>query len=265
MPLTHHKSPNPSIHSTIHSHILETSAAEEDVTINANSTKSDCPKISIASRLQSWFRVKSRDVAQVKRKSSDGHSRRSKSFLLPCKDLLPKLHDSTKKCLVLDLDETLIHSTWKHTAKADFVVPILMGDNIQNVSVLKRPGVDQFLKVMGEIYEIVIFTASLSNYANPIIDQLDVHGVVKHRLFRNSCCNHKGVFVKDLSRLGREMNQVLIIDNSPFSYLFQPQNALAISTWVHDPYDTQLLDLMGILVRLSHSNNLVEGLQRISV
>jgi RNA polymerase II subunit A small phosphatase-like protein len=53
-----------------------------------------------------------------------------------------------------------------------------------------------FLKAMGEIYEVVIFTASLSKYADPVLDQLDIHRVVKHRLFRESCYNNKGNYVK---------------------------------------------------------------------
>lgn len=53
---------------------------------------------------------------------------------------------------------------------------------------------------MGEIYEVVIFTASLSKYADPVLDQLDIHRVVKHRLFRESCYNNKGSYVKVRSR-----------------------------------------------------------------
>lgn len=49
---------------------------------------------------------------------------------------------------------------------------------------------------MGEKYEIVVFTASLAKYADPVLDMLDIHKVVKHRLFRESCFNHKGTYVK---------------------------------------------------------------------
>ena len=53
-----------------------------------------------------------------------------------------------------------------------------------------------FLEAMGEIYEVVVFTASLSKYADPVLDHLDIHRVVKHRLFRESCYNNKGNYVK---------------------------------------------------------------------
>lgn len=44
----------------------------------------------------------------------------------------------------------------------DFVVPVEIENQVHNVYVLKRPGVDAFMKRMGEIYEMVVFTASLS-------------------------------------------------------------------------------------------------------
>lgn len=45
---------------------------------------------------------------------------------------------------------------------ADFVIPIIIDNQVHNVYVLKRPGVDDFMQRMGEIYEIVVFTASLA-------------------------------------------------------------------------------------------------------
>ncbi|KAF9199532.1 hypothetical protein BGZ49_010329 [Haplosporangium sp. Z 27] len=67
-----------------------------------------------------------------------------------------------KKCLVLDLDETLVHSSFKLIPQADYVVPVEIDNQSHNVYVIKRPGVDTFLQKMGELYEVVIFTASLS-------------------------------------------------------------------------------------------------------
>ena len=46
--------------------------------------------------------------------------------------------------------------------QADYVVPVEIEYHWHNVYVIKRPGVDNFLKKMGEIYEVVVFTASLS-------------------------------------------------------------------------------------------------------
>lgn len=128
----------------------------------------------------------------------------------PLLPMIDKVHIG-RKCLVLDLDETLLHSSFKVSSNrkhrtppypaqmlpsADFIVPVEIESQLHNVYVIKRPGVDHFLQEMGKIYEVVIFTASLSKYADPVLDKLDTSRVVKHRLFRESCYNHKGNYVK---------------------------------------------------------------------
>lgn len=112
--------------------------------------------------------------------------------------LLPPLQPQFKgrKCLVLDLDETLVHSSFKILNQADFTIPVEIEGQYHNVYVIKRPGVDAFMKRVGELYEVVVFTASVSKYGDPLLDQLDIHHVVHHRLFRESCYNHQGNYVK---------------------------------------------------------------------
>ncbi|CAO1614987.1 unnamed protein product [Parajaminaea phylloscopi] len=169
-----------------------------------------------------------------------------------CPLLLPlSAPDTGRKCLVLDLDETLVHSSFKMITNADFIVPVEIDGTVHNVYVIKRPGVDEFMRLMGEIYEVVVFTASLSKYADPVLDILDIHRVVRHRLFRESCYNHRGNYVKDLSQLGRPISESIIIDNSPASYIFHPNNAVPISSWFNDPHDTELTDLCPFLADLS--------------
>lgn len=74
--------------------------------------------------------------------------------------ILPE--DQGKKCLVLDLDETLVHSSFKPINNADFIIPVEIENVVHSVYVLKRPGVDEFLKRLGPQFEIVVFTASLA-------------------------------------------------------------------------------------------------------
>ena len=59
------------------------------------------------------------------------------------------------------------------------------------------------------------------------------------------------MYVKDLSELGRDLKDVLIIDNSPTAYLFQPDNALPIISWYDEKEDTQLYDYIPFLQALS--------------
>jgi len=163
--------------------------------------------------------------------------------------LLNSVHPSDKgrKCLVLDLDETLVHSSFQ-PVDCSFAISIELDGTQYGVSVLKRPFVDEFITECAKLYELVIFTASLAEYANPVIDKLDRRGLIKSRLFRESCVFHEGkVYVKDLSRLGRDLKDCIIIDNSPLSYLFHPKNAIGCTSWFGDESDTELRDLLPVL------------------
>lgn len=100
-------------------------------------------------------------------------------------------------------------------------------------------------------YEVVIYTASLSKYADPLMDILDEDRSVSTRLFREHCTFYQGMYVKDLSELGRDLRDVIIVDNSPTAYLFQPDNALPISSWYDDKDDRSLYDYIPFLIELS--------------
>ncbi|XP_031152350.2 uncharacterized protein ctdsp1 isoform X1 [Sander lucioperca] len=183
---------------------------------------------------------------------------------VPAKPLLPRMksNDAGKICVVIDLDETLVHSSFKPVNNADFIIPVEIDGTVHQVYVLKRPHVDEFLKRMGELFECVLFTASLSKYADPVSDLLDKWGAFRSRLFRESCVFHKGNYVKDLSRLGRDLNKVIIIDNSPASYVFHPDNAVPVASWFDDMSDTELLDLIPFFERLSKVDDIYEVLQQ---
>lgn len=76
----------------------------------------------------------------------------------------------------------------------------------------------------------LMFLTCIFKYADPVADLLDRWGVFRARLFRESCVFHRGNYVKDLSRLGRELSKVIIVDNSPASYIFHPENAVSIQS-----------------------------------
>merc|ERR1712130_40085 len=179
------------------------------------------------------------------------------------KFLLPQVPaEERKRCLVLDLDETLVHSSFKPIPDADFRIEIELEQTIHRVYVRKRPFVDEFLKDVGKKWEVVVFTASLAKYADPLLDILDRDKVVTTRLFREHCVQHYGNYVKDLTHLGRPLEETLIIDNSPFSYMFQPDNAIPITSWFNDRNDRQLQDLIPFLDSLLEVDDVTKVLQR---
>lgn len=159
-----------------------------------------------------------------------------------------------KKCLILDLDETLVHSSFKYLRTADFVIPVEIDNQVHHVYVIKRPGVDEFLEKVGKWFEVVVFTASVAKYGDPLLNKLDIHHSVHHRLFRDACFNYQGNFIKNLSQIGRPLSDSIIIDNSPASYIFHPQHSIPISSWFSDTHDNELLDLLPFLEDISKSN-----------
>jgi len=172
-----------------------------------------------------------------------------------------------RKCMVLDLDETLVHSSFQPVAKYDFLIPVEIDGTTYQVYVAKRPHVDQFLLEMGKLYEIVIFTASMSKYANPVLDLLDIHKVIDFRLFREHCTYTNDIYVKDMTKMGRPITEVFIIDNSPNAYAFQPENAVPCRTWFDDYDDKQLLKFIPILTPIADPSckNVIAELARLGI
>ena len=60
---------------------------------------------------------------------------------------------------------------------------------------------------------------------------------------------------QDLSLLGRSLQRIVIIDNSPTSFLFQPRNSSQCTSWFEDMSDTELFDLLPVLEDLAVCKN----------
>lgn len=91
---------------------------------------------------------------------------------------------------------------------------------------------------------------------------MDTNNIVEHRLFRDSCTFSGGAFVKDLSRVGRDLNRTLIIDNSAASFRFHPHHSILIESWFDDPHDTELVKLSPFLIELSKASDVRELLKQ---
>jgi CTD nuclear envelope phosphatase 1 len=161
-----------------------------------------------------------------------------------------------KKILVLDLDETLIHShhdglvrpTVKPGTPPDFILRVEIDRHPVRFYVYKRPHVDYFLNMVSQWYELVVFTASMEIYGAAVADKLDVNrGVLKRRYYRQHCTLDIGSYTKDLSAINSDLSKVFILDNSPGAYKGYPDNAIPIKSWFSDPTDTALLNLLPFL------------------
>ena len=168
-----------------------------------------------------------------------------------------------RKTLVLDLDETLVHSGFMpFDCPSDVIIQIELDNEIHDIHVLVRPGVKEFLEKMSKKYEIVIFTASLSKYADPLLDIIDKQGFCPFRLFREHCTLINTSFIKDLNKLGRDIKDIIIIDNSPISYALNPDNGLPILSWFDDKNDRELFNLIPILDFLSQVDDVREFIRK---
>ncbi|TYG97435.1 hypothetical protein ES288_A10G038500v1 [Gossypium darwinii] len=176
---------------------------------------------------------------------------------------LPPLVSSKKRTVVLDLDEPLynnlhasdpIRTTHSTTGTPppnyDFMITPTIEGVTMNFYVLKRPGVDKFLEAISKKYEVVVFTAGLEQYASLLLDVLDPKGLISYRLYRDSCKPLvKRRFAKDLSTIGRDLENVVIVDDNPRSYALQPANAIPIKRFVDDVEDKELEKLLGFFER----------------
>ena len=149
---------------------------------------------------------------------------------------------TTQKVLVLDLDETLVHCCFHPPDTFDFCIPIEIEGSTFDVYIQKRPFVDEFLAEVLRHFYVVIFTASLSQYANPIIDIICPTLPPGQRLFRESCTFYEGLFVKDLTIFNTPLEKVIIVDNNPCSFLMHPENAIQSETWEGQRDDKELMD-----------------------
>ena len=59
------------------------------------------------------------------------------------------------------------------------------------------------------------------------------------------------------------MEDILILDNSPISYLFQKQNALPIKTWLDDKNDIELYKYLRLLEYLATVNDVRDVISQI--
>ncbi|TGZ70671.1 hypothetical protein CRM22_003072 [Opisthorchis felineus] len=136
-----------------------------------------------------------------------------------------------RKVMVLDLDETLIHSVHDGTLRPtvrpgtppDFVLKVDIDHHPVRFSVHKRPHVDFFLNVISQWYELVIYTASLEIYGAGVTEHLDNgRRILQRRFYRQHCTYDNGSYSKNLSLITSDLASIFILDNSPGAYRSYP-------------------------------------------
>lgn len=225
--------------------------------------------------------------AQIRRAIQEGHSKEENRYLR----MLGKIHKSQrdlkrafqnnlkievkvppsieirsdKPVLVLDLDETLVHSKCENP-KGGIELAYKLDNGIMiNFIMYKRPFLDQFLAEAKKLFTLVLFTAAAENYAESVIKEIDPKNTIfKYRFFKQNCLliNNK-VAVKDLRMFqGVDMKDIFIIDNNPACYLFQLSNSLPILSFKGEKDDEELKGLLEYLKSFAIKKDKLGSLNR---
>jgi len=174
----------------------------------------------------------------------DDIAKPSHEKLLPDWSQMPNVpHDiPVPHTLVLDLENTLVSSSW---------------DRKRGWRHAKRPGVDKFLLDMAQYYEIVLYSPSIDGIADPVVNELDKQGCIMHRIYRDGTYYHNGVHVKDLSKLNRNINRMIVIDDDMAEVQFNPENVVRVKPYTdpNDRSDNTLARITPFLIEIARENH----------
>lgn len=164
---------------------------------------------------------------------------------------LPETEQKHKKTLILDLDETLIHANFDHNIKNKGKLLEFTNDKaIYTFELFIRPGLNEFLQKMSEMFELFVFTASKKEYADSVLDYIDPgRKYIKHCFYREDCIGIKDkIFIKDLRIFtNRRLEDIVMLDNSMYSFVNQLSNGVLINSFYDNEQDTELYNVMGYL------------------
>lgn len=196
-------------------------------------------------------------------------------FVRQCFDLMRTLPEipnqyeqcsssSNKKLLVLDLDETLIHTFMKEVPENCEQITVKIPNKFEKTIHFKiRPFCKEFLNKVSQFFDICVFTAAHSSYANPILDALDPEGCFfKDRYFNDSCTKINQYTVKDLRILKSDLKDVILVDNTALCFGLQKENGVPIVCYTGQETDQELNYLSEFLLYLNTFEDVREGIMR---
>ena len=130
--------------------------------------------------------------------------------------------------IVFDLDETLTHCTLNdplvQRENSDIIISIPGKTQKAPINIWKSAR--ECLQEAGKYFEVVVFTASVKDYADAILDFLDPEEtLIHHRFYRDSCIQRvfpqgDKFYVKDLRIFENfELKDIVIVDNAVYSFI----------------------------------------------
>ena len=167
-----------------------------------------------------------------------------------------------RKILVLDLDETLVHTYNKDAPPDALLLKVkLLNNNEKNIFVKVRPYCNEFLIEASKIFDLYIFTASHKSYADPVIDILDPKNTIfKGRLYLDSCKRIGKYVIKDLRIFNRDLRNIIMVDNTATCWGMQIENGVPIVCYRGQNEDSELRELMQFLRYLNNYSDVRKGI-----
>lgn len=159
-----------------------------------------------------------------------------------------KLISQQRHILVLDLDETI--GCYNRESKKFTMRPLLRN----------------FLRNTSKNWEVCIFTASIKEYADTILNDIDVNGYISRRFYRNHCTIIEGIPIKDLRTVNEnvDLKKVVIVDDTPQNFSLQFENGIQIKPFLGtDQSDKELMKLERILIGLQQMDDVRVGIANI--
>ena len=189
-----------------------------------------------------------------------------KSFQLSCHNLSKGVADSKQRVIVLDLDETVVHAeafNFGTVYSKTISVTNLNGQN-ELYGLHIRPHTTNFLESLALQFRIVVFTASIADYAQKVVQAIDPEGkYISGVLSRDDCDLFSGLYIKNLSRIGHASpDNVLIVDNHVHSYSFHIDQGIPIKPFYSDMNDNELLRLKELLLEAHTFPTLKQFMQK---
>ncbi len=153
-----------------------------------------------------------------------------------------KAQSNKKYSLVLDLDETLVF--------------VKFLNNKEKGILHFRPYLFDFLNCLLPFYELISFTTSTKSYADSILNSIEEHKTYfSYKFYREHAIIKGNNLIKDISRLGRDMSKILLIDNMSLNFQYNKENGVLIYPFYNENYlDTSLIELKKILIKIYFKN-----------
>jgi Dullard-like phosphatase family protein len=149
--------------------------------------------------------------------------------------------------LILDLDETLVH-----VGRINQQIINNYNYNINEQIVINlRPGLFSFLNSIKPYYEIISFSTASKNYADNIVKKIETNRkYFDYNLYRDHTTLYGKEYVKDISKIGRNIKEIIIVDNLEKNFKLNPDNGIKIAPYFGEinADDTKLFELQKLLI-----------------